>query len=346
MIMYRFNSDYLEGAHPNILDRLAKTNFMQTPGYGLDPISDSAKEKIRAACHAPDAKVYFIVGGTQTNYTVLDSILKRYEGVLAADTGHVAVHEAGAIEYSGHKVLTIPEKDGKVDRDRAKAFLEGFYADGSWQHMVRPGAIYVSHPSEYGTLYSKAELASLRALCDEYGMRLFLDGARLGYALASEGSDLTLPDIAELCDVFYIGGTKVGALFGEAVVFTNPDLGEAFFTEIKQHGALLAKGRMLGIQFDELFTDGLYEKIADRAVKLAMRIKRELKDKGYHFYNESYTNQQFPILSKKKLKSLEGKVALDDWGPYGNKDDKMRLVRITTSWATTEEAVDTLLALL
>lgn len=344
--MYRFNSDYLEGAHPNIIERLVKTNLIQTPGYGLDPICDSAKDKIRKACNAPDAKVFFIVGGTQTNYTVLDSILKRYEGVLSADTGHVAVHEAGAIEYSGHKVITIPEKDGKVDYDRAKAYLEAFYADGSWQHMTRPGAIYVSHPSEYGTLYSKKELASLRALCDEYGMRLFLDGARLGYGLASEGSDLTLTDIAELCDVFYIGGTKVGALFGEAVVITNPRFGEAFFTEIKQHGALLAKGRMLGIQFDELFTDGLYEKIASHAVKLAMRIKSELKAKGYSFYNDSYTNQQFPIISKEKLDSLEGKVVLDDWGPYGNKEDNMRLVRITTSWATTTEAVDTLLSLL
>ena len=340
--MYRFNSDYLEGAHPNILDRLVKTNYIQTPGYGLDPICESAKEKIRTACRAPEAKVYFTVGGTQTNYTVLDSILKRYEGVLAADTGHVAVHEAGAIEYSGHKVITIPEKDGKVDPARAKAFLESFYADGSWPHMVRPGAIYISHPSEYGTLYSKDELTGLRALCDQYGMRLFLDGARLGYALVSEASDLTLPDIAELCDVFYIGGTKVGALFGEAVVITNPALGEAFFTEIKQHGALLAKGRILGIQFDELFTDHLYETIADRAVKFAMRIKRELKAKGYQFYNDSYTNQQFPILSREKLASLEGKVVLDDWGPYG---EGMRLVRITTSWATTEEAVETLLSL-
>ena len=344
--MYRFNSDYLEGAHPNILDRLVKTNFIQTPGYGLDPICDSAKDKVRAACHAPDAKVYFIVGGTQTNYTVLDSILKRYEGVLSADTGHVAVHEAGAIEYSGHKVITVPQKDGKVDCERAKAYLEGFYADGSWEHMVRPGAIYVSHPTEYGTLYSKSELAALRALCDAYGMRLYLDGARLGYALASEGSDLTLADIAELCDVFYIGGTKVGAMFGEAVVITNPDLGEAFFTEIKQHGALLAKGRMLGIQFDELFTDGLYEKIADRAVKLAMRIKRELLAKGYRFYNDSYTNQQFPIISKKKLDEIADQVVLDDWGPYGDAADGMRLVRITTSWATTDEAVDTLLSLL
>lgn len=341
--MYRFNSDYLEGAHPNILDRLVKTNYEQTPGYGLDPICDSAKEKIRAACGAPNAKVYFLVGGTQTNYAVLDSILRRYEGVLAAETGHVAVHEAGAIEYSGHKVLTVPGKDGKVDAERARAYLEGFYADGSWQHMVRPGAIYISHPSEYGTLYSKEELAALRALCDEYGMRLFLDGARLGYALASEGSDLTLTDIASLCDVFYIGGTKVGALFGEAVVFTNPELGDAFFTEIKQHGALLAKGRMLGIQFDELFTDNLYVRIADHAVKIAMRIKRELTAKGYQFYNDSYTNQQFLILSKEKLDSLEGKVALDDWGPYG---DGMRLVRITTSWATGEQAVDTLLSLL
>lgn len=344
--MYRFNSDYLEGAHPNIINRLVETNFTQTPGYGLDPICDNAKDKIRAACHAPNAKVYFTVGGTQANYTVLDSILQRYEGVLAADTGHVAVHEAGAIEYSGHKVITIPQKDGKVDYDRAKAYLEGFYADGSWQHMVRPGAIYISHPSEYGTLYSKDELTSLRALCDEYGMRLFLDGARLGYGLVSEGTDLTLADIAALCDVFYIGGTKVGALFGEAVVFTNPDLGDAFFTEIKQHGALLAKGRLLGIQFDELFTDNLYTNIADHAVKLAMRIKRELTAKGYRFYNNSYTNQQFPIISKKTIDAIAEDVVLDDWGPFGDGDDDMRIVRITTSWATTDEAVDTLLSLL
>ena len=343
--MYRFNSDYLEGAHPNIIKRLAETNLIQTPGYGLDPISDSAKQKIRAACGAPDAKVYFMVGGTQTNYTVLDSILKGYEGVLSADTGHVAVHEAGAIEYSGHKVITIPQCDGKVDYRKAKEYLEGFYADGSWQHMVRPGALYISHPTEYGTLYSKTELVALRSLCDEYGMRLFLDGARLGYGLASDGSDLRLTDIAELCDVFYIGGTKVGALFGEAVVFTNTDLGEAFFTEIKQHGALLAKGRMLGIQFDELFEDDLYERIAKHAVDLAMRIKSELKAKGYEFYNDSYTNQQFPIISRSKLESIKDKVVLDDWGPYGDNGD-MRLVRITTSWATTNEAVDTLLEVL
>ena len=343
--MYRFNSDYLEGAHPNIIKRLADTNLMQTPGYGLDTISESAKEKIRTACQSPDAKVYFMVEGTQTNYTVLDSILKRYEGVLSADTGHVAVHEAGAIEYSGHKVITVPERNGKVDCDVARKYLEGFYSDSAWQHMVRPGALYISHPTEYGTLYTKAELSALRSLCDEYGMRLFLDGARLGYGLASEGSDLTLPDIAELCDVFYIGGTKVGALFGEAVVFSNTDLGEAFFTEIKQHGALLAKGRMLGIQFDELFEDGLYERIAAHAVDLAMRIKCALKAKGYEFYNDSYTNQQFPIISQVKLDSIKDKVALDDWGPYGDGSD-MRLVRITTSWATTEEAVNTLLELL
>lgn len=343
--MYRFNSDYLEGAHPNIIKRLIDTNLMQTPGYGLDPICESAKQKIRAACNTPEAKVYFMVGGTQTNYTVLDSILKGYEGVLSADTGHVAVHEAGAIEYSGHKVIAIPARDGKIDYSRAKEYLKKFYSDGSWQHMVRPGALYISHPSEYGTLYSKAELVALRALCDEYGMRLFLDGARLGYALASDGSDLTLADIAKLCDVFYIGGTKVGALFGEAVVFSNANLGEAFFTEIKQHGALLAKGRMLGIQFDELFEDNLYKKIAQHAVDLAMHIKRELKAKGYEFYNDSYTNQQFPIISKSKLDSIQDKVVLDDWGPYGDNGDR-RLVRITTSWATTEEAVDTLLELL
>jgi threonine aldolase len=288
--------------------------------------------------------VHFLVGGTQTNQNVIDAMLEGYEGVVAATTGHVSLHEAGAIEYSGHKVLTVKQQDGKIEAEELERFLAGFFADENHEHMVFPGMVYISHPTEYGTLYSKAELSAISEVCRLYELPLFLDGARLGYGLASDGSDLTLPDIAKLCDVFYIGGTKVGALFGEAVVFTNTTLGEAFFTEIKQHGALLAKGRMLGIQFDELFKDNLYEKIAKHAVDLAMRIKRELTDKGYKFYNDSCTNQQFPIISKAKLDSIQDKVILDDWGPYGDED--RRLVRITTSWATTEDAVDTLLTLL
>ncbi len=338
--MYRFNCDYLEGAHPEIMKRLLETNLEQTVGYGMDDYCTSAKEKIKKACKCETAKVYFMVGGTQTNYTVLDSILRNYEGVLSADTGHISVHEAGAIEYSGHKVLTVPATDGKINADSARDYMKAFYADATWQHMVTPGAIYISHPSEYGTLYSKAELKALREVCDEYGMKLFLDGARLGYALASCNTDVTLSDIAEYCDVFYIGGTKAGALFGEAVVFTREGLGDRFFTETKQHGAMLAKGRLLGIQFDTLFTDDLYIKIADHADRLAMKIKNALLEKNYKLYLDSYTNQQFFIIPNEKLSELGSEAVLDNWGAY---DEHSSIVRITTSWATTEEMADYLL---
>jgi len=344
--MIRLECDYACGAHPVVLERLVATNGEATPGYGVDEHCQHAAQMLKDLCQAPDADVHFLVGGTQTNMTVIAAALRPHQGPISTVMGHINDHETGAVEATGHKILGQPSTDGKLTAAQIAEVCQNHLDDPTIEHKVQPGMVYISHPTEYGTLYSKAELVSLRALCDKYGMRLFLDGARLGYALASDGSDLTLPNIAELCDVFYIGGTKVGALFGEAVVFTNPSLGEAFFTEIKQHGALLAKGRMLGIQFDELFTDGLYEKIAERAIKLAMRIKSEMKAKGYRFYNDSYTNQQFPILSKKTLEALEGKVALDDWGPYGDKSDEMRLVRITTSWATAEDAVDTLLSLL
>ena len=341
--MYRFNCDYLEGAHENIIKRLVETNLCQTPGYGADEICFSAKEKIRAACGCPDAAVYFLVGGTQANYTVLDSILRGYEGVLAADTGHVSVHEAGAIEYSGHKVITIPQKNGKVDPEAAEEYMRAFYADATNTHMVRPGAIYVSHPSEYGTLYTAEELRRLRGVCDRYGMRLFLDGARLAYGLAARDTDVTLKVIAEYCDAFYIGGTKCGALFGEAVVFPDASLSPCFFTEIKQHGALLAKGRMLGIQFDELFSDGLYERIADHAVGLAMILREAMIEKGYEPYNDSPTNQQFFIMDDEKLREISKKAVLDNWGPMGEGNS---LVRITTSWATPHEAVEYLISIL
>lgn len=341
--MYRFNCDYLEGAHENIIKRLVETNLCQTPGYGADEITFTAKEKIRVACDAPDAAVYFLVGGTQSNYTVLDSILRRYEGVLSADTGHISVHEAGAIEYSGHKVLTVPARNGKLDPEAAEEYMKTFYADATYTHMVRPGAIYISHPSEYGTLYTEDELARLRDICDKYDMRLFLDGARLGYGLAAYDTDVTLPVIAKYCDAFYIGGTKCGALFGEAVVFPDPSLSPCFFTEIKQHGALLAKGRMLGIQFDELFSDGLYEKAARHAIDLAMLLRAALLEKGYEPYNSSPTNQQFFIFENEKLEELSDKVVLDNWGPMG---EGKSLVRITTSWATSKEAVDYLISIL
>ncbi len=341
--MYRFNCDYLEGAHPDILNRLVETNLEQTASYGADEYSESAKVKIREACKCDDAKVYFLVGGTQSNYTVLDSILKNYEGVIAADTGHISVHEAGAIEFSGHKVLTIPAVEGKLDVERTKSYLEAFYADATYPHMVRPGAIYISHPSEYGTLYSKDELRGLRELCDRYGMKLYLDGARLAYGLAAEKTDVGLPEIAKYCHAFYIGGTKVGALFGEAVVFTDKELGNYFFTEMKQHGALLAKGRILGIQFDELFSNDLYMKIGRHAVGLAMKIKSAFLEKGYEPYLDSYTNQQFFIIDDHKLDDLLKKVVVDNWGPMG---EGKSLVRVTTSWATTEESVEYLISLL
>ena len=341
--MYRFNCDYLEGAHPQIINRLTETNFEQTIAYGADHYSESAREKIRSACKCEKAKVFFLVGGTQANYTVLDSMLKNYEGVISADTGHISVHEAGAIEFSGHKVLTVPAVNGKLEPESVKKYVETFYADATYAHMVRPGAVYVSHPSEYGTLYTKDELKALREICDKYSMKLYLDGARLGYGLAAENTDVGLPEIAEYCHAFYIGGTKVGALFGEAVVFTDDSLGSCFLTEMKQHGALLAKGRMLGIQFDELFTNGLYYSIGNHAVSLAMKIKKAFLEKGYKAYLDSYTNQQFFILKNEKLKELLEKVVVDDWGPV---DENHSLIRVTTSWATTEDAVDYLISLI
>ncbi len=340
--MYRFNCDYLEGAHPRIMERLLQTNGEQTVGYGMDDYTASAKQRIREACACEDAAVYFLIGGTQTNAVMLDAMLKGYEGVMSVETGHVSLHEAGAIEYTGHKVITVPAVDGKMTAENARDYLERFYQD-VWTHMVRPGAIYISHPSEYGTLYTEAELKALRQVCDDYGMQLYLDGARLGFGLAADNTDVTLPMIAKYCDGFCIGGTKIGALFGEAAVFPRGKELPHFFTQIKQHGALLAKGRLLGIQFDTLFTDGLYYEIADKADRQAMRIRRAFEERGYRVCVDSHTNQQFFAIGKEKLAALSESVALDDWGAL---DENTRLVRVATSWATTEEAIDHLIGLL
>ena len=339
--MYRFNCDYLEGAHPDIIKRLVETNMEQSTSYGFDDISNSAKEKIRQACGSPDADVFFLIGGTQANLTVLDSILKNYEGVISADTGHIGVHEAGAIEHTGHKVIALPSKNSKLNPDSVKKYMENFYKDETNLHMVKPGAVYISHPSEYGMLYTKKELNDLYEICKSYGMKLYLDGARLGYGLASPQTDVTLKDIAHFCDVFYIGGTKVGALLGEAVVFTDKSDSEYFFTRMKQKGAHLAKGRILGIQFDELFNDGLYYRIGDYAVSLAMKIKNALIDKGYTPYMDSYTNQQFFIIPKEKYDQISKDIVIDNWGEY---DNTSYICRITTSWATRQEAVEYLIA--
>ena len=338
-----FACDYMEGAHPAIMQRLMETNLVKTAGYGLDEYCDSAKEKIRAACGAPDAEVHFLVGGTQTNATVIDALLKSYQGVVAAETGHISTHEAGAIEFGGHKIMTLPHNNGKIDAAHVRAMLEGYYNDGNHDHMVMPGMIYVSHPTEYGTLYSRAELEAISSVCREYHIPLYLDGARLAYALTCPQNDITLADLASLCDVFYIGGTKCGALFGEAVVIPRPGLIPHFFTIIKQHGALLAKGRLLGIQFDALFTDGLYAHIGDIAIKAADRIRYALAENGYQLCFDSPTNQVFCILEDSVIERLAEHAEFSFWEKY---DDTHTVIRFATSWATSMEDTDKLCSLL
>lgn len=334
--MLSFESDYTEGAHEAILHRLMETNLEQTPGYGLDKYSESAKDRIREAFGIPEAKVFFLVGGTQTNSTVIASMLHDYQGVVAVETGHIGVHESGAVEFTGHKVLTLPHHDGKMTAEDLRAYLEAFYADGTYEHMVIPGMVYISFPTEFGTIYSKTELTALHRVCKDYSLPLFVDGARLGYGLMSEANDIDPKELPELCDVFYVGGTKVGALFGEAVVFTGGNAPAHFFTTIKQHGALMAKGRLLGLQFDTLFTDGLYFRIAAHADRMAALLKGIFLEKGYKIYIDSPTNQQFFVMSRHKAKELHGKVRFEDWCPV---DEDNIAVRFVTSWATTEENV-------
>ena len=334
--MLSFESDYTEGAHEAILHRLMETNLEQTPGYGLDKYSESAKDRIREAFGIPEAKVFFLVGGTQTNSTVIASMLHDYHGVVAVETGHIGVHESGAVEFTGHKVLTLPHHDGKMTAEDLRAYLEAFYADGTYEHMVIPGMVYISFPTEFGTIYSKTELAALHRVCKDYSLPLFVDGARLGYGLMSEANDIDPKELPELCDVFYVGGTKVGALFGEAVVFTGGNAPAHFFTTIKQHGALMAKGRLLGLQFDTLFTDGLYFRIAAHADRMVALLKGIFLEKGYKIYIDSPTNQQFFVMSRQKAKELHGKVRFEDWCPV---DEDNIAVRFVTSWATTEENV-------
>lgn len=339
--MLFFECDYTEGACPEIMNRLMETNYMQTPGYGEDVICDSARAKIRKACNAEQADVHFLVGGTQANFTVIASVLRPYQGVVCAETGHINVHETGAVEATGHKVLALPSTTGKITAEQVKAYYDAHWADGSHEHIVQPGMVYISHPTENGTLYTKAELTELYKMCQQLELPLFLDGARLGYGLMSEASDMTLEDIAANTDVFYIGGTKVGALFGEAVVITNPALKKDFRYSIKQRGGMLAKGRLLGIQFDELFENNLYFRVAKHADDLAMKLKRTFVAKGYPLFFDSYTNQQFPIMPDEDLDKLKDKYA---WCLWSKVDETHSAVRFCTSWATKEEAVDELIA--
>lgn len=341
--MLSFENDYSEGAHEKILQRLLETNMEKLSGYGMDLHCENAKGKIRRACECPDAEIYFLMGGTQTNAAVIGTMLDACEGVIAAKTGHVSTHEAGAIEYSGHKVLEIPQHDGKIAADELEAYLSGFWDDANHEHMVFPGMVYISHPTEYGTLYTKDELERISEICTGYEIPLYMDGARLGYGLMSRDTDVTLPLIAKYCDVFYIGGTKVGALCGEAVVFTGKNAPKRFLTLIKQRGALMAKGRLLGIQFETLFTDGLYFEISRHAIDMAEYMKEGFRRKGYRFFLESPTNQQFIILENDEMARLQREVTFSFWERY---DACHTVVRFATSWATKEEDIDRLMELL
>ena len=337
--MLSFLSDYTEGAHPQVLQALIDSNMVTLPGYGEDDYCLRAKEKIRAFCGAPDADVYFLTGGTQANLIVLSTMLERYEAVVCADSGHINVHEAGAVEFTGHKVLALPAKDGKLPAGALDEYVTRFYADENHPHMSFPGMVYIYNPTDLGTLYTRAELQALSAVCRRHGMRLFLDGARLGYGLVSPASDVTVEDIAENCDVFYIGGTKVGALCGEAVVFPRHGMPKHFDTMVKQQGAMLAKGRLVGIQFDALFTDELYTKISRRAVELALELKAAFVEKGYELFIDSPTNQQFVVMENSLLKKLREQVAVNLWEPV---DENHTAVRFVTSWATEPKSIEQL----
>ena len=335
-----FASDYMEGAHPEILRRLWETNMEQTAGYGLDAYSDSARKKIRAACQADDAEIFFLIGGTQANAVVIDALLCSYQGVIAAETGHISVHEAGAIEFGGHKVLTLAHQAGKITAAQIESALAAYREDANREHMVMPGMVYLSQPTEYGALYSLAELEAISAVCHAADIPLYLDGARLAYALACPANDVTLADIARLADVFYIGGTKCGALFGEAVVFPKRNTVPHFFSIVKQHGALLAKGRVAGLQFDALFSHDLYRKGGETAIRAADRIRSALLQKGYRLAFDAPTNQIFLVLDQKQRTRLEEHVEMGFWE---NLPDGTTVMRLATSWATREEDVEALI---
>ncbi len=337
--MIYFNNDYSEGCHPKVLEALIKTNMEQTPGYGEDLYCRRAAERIRILCGREDAAVHFLVGGTQTNLTVIDAALRPHQGALCAASGHIQIHETGAVEATGHKVLPLPSSDGKITADQVRTAVEAHRGDASFEHTVQPKLVYISNPTELGTLYSRRELEALSQTCRELGLYLFLDGARLGYGMASRENDLTMADIARLCDVFYIGGTKVGALFGEAVVITHPELKADFRYLIKQHGGMLAKGRLLGVQFDALMEDGLYFSIASHAVSLADKLRTTLEALQVPFLVPGSTNQLFPILPDEVLEALSKKYAFCE---QERVDSTHRAIRFCTSWATREQDVDAL----
>lgn len=337
--MIRFESDYLEGALPEVMQALCDTNYAQTPGYGEDEYCCEAADMIRAKCSAPDADVHFLVGGTQANMIVITAALRPHQAAIAAETGHIAVHETGSIEAAGHKVITLKSGDGKITAAQVRSCVEAHWNDSTHEHMAQPALVYISQPTENGTVYSLAELEALSAVCREKGLLFYVDGARLGTALVS--SDMTLPDLARLTDAFYIGGTKLGALFGEAVVITNSAIARDFRYIVKQRGGMFAKGRLLGVQFGALMHDGLYERTAKREVDLAMKLRAAFEAKGWPLCYDSPTNQQFPIVPDAVLEKLAEKYTFSHWGKV---DDSHTAVRFCTSWATREEDVDALIA--
>ena len=341
--MLSFECDYNNGAHPKVLENLVKNNDVRTTPYGFDEFSERAKGRIREACGMPDAQIFFLTGGTQTNATTIDSILYQYEGVICVDSGHINVHEAGAVEFTEHKIITLPEQQGKMSAKTLDKYLDDFMHDGNNAHAVYPGLVYITFPTELGTLYTAQELTDIYTVCQHYDIPLYIDGARLVYGLMADGCDITLPFLARHCDVFYIGGTKIGALCGEAVVFTNRQAHKHFFSIQKQHGAVIAKGALIGLQFDALFTDKLYFKLARHAIEKAILMKQMFKRKGYEFFLDSPTNQQFVVLPNDIVERLQQQVEFTHWGKA---DIHHTICRFVTSWATTDEelaALDSLL---
>ena len=337
--MLSFECDYNNGACQQVMDHLVRYNNARPTPYGFDEFSLRAKARIREACGLPDAQIFFLTGGTQTNATTIDSMLYQYEGVICVGSGHINVHEAGAVEFTEHKIITIPDREGKMEATTLDKYLDDYMHDGNRDHAVHPGLVYITFPTEFGTLYSAQELDQIYKVCRQYDIPLYIDGARLGYGLMAEGNDVSLPYLARHCDVFYIGGTKIGALCGEAVVFTNRKAHKHFFSIQKQHGAVIAKGALIGLQFDALFTDNLYLRLSEHAIRMAMRMKDIFRQKGYQFYIDSPTNQQFIIVSNEQADRLATKVLFNR---FGQTDHHHTICRFVTSWATTDADIDAL----
>ena len=337
--MVSFECDYNNGACQEVLDNLVRHNQSKPTPYGFDEFSERAKNRIREACGLPDAQIYFLTGGTQTNATTIDSMLYQYEGVICVGSGHINVHEAGAVEFTEHKIITLPETDGKMEAKVLDKYLDDYMHDGNKDHAVHPGLVYITFPTELGTLYSASELDRIYQVCRHYEIPLYIDGARLGYGLMAEGNDITLPYLARHCDVFYIGGTKIGALCGEAVVFTHQNAHKHFFSIQKQHGAVIAKGALIGLQFEALFTDRLYFRLSQQAIRTAMRMRDIFRRKGFLFLVDSPTNQQFVIMDNEKAERLSQKVRFTH---FGQTDKHHTICRFVTSWATTDEEIDEL----